>query len=114
VVFGSLSSTHRGGRYSGAVKRAAKQAIPQRKRRRGTNRSAFLVTLWRSAGLLDRREFPIGATTAGEGPHFGGFGRRFAARDQTAGGAFQGLVDQREPHRHAGEIGFAFPPGFGK
>ena len=25
-----------------------------------------------------------------------------------------GLVDQREPHRHAGEIGFAFAPGFGE
>src|SRR5438128_1709484 len=93
-------------------RRQMKRAFWQRKRRRGTNRSAFLVTLWRSAGLLDRREFPIGAAPPGEGPYFGGFDRRFAAGDQTAGGALQGLVDQREPHRHAGEIGFAFTPGF--
>src|SRR4030095_14323092 len=74
VVFGSLSSTHRGGHYSGAVKREAKQAIPQRKRRCGTNRSAFFVTLRRSAGLLDRREFPIGATTAGRRAASRGYG----------------------------------------
>src|SRR6478736_6267076 len=86
----------------------------QRKRRRGTNRSALPVTLWRSAGLLDRREFPIRAATAAERPHFGRCERGIAAGNQPAGGALHGYVDQREPHRHAGEIGFAFAPGFGK
>src|SRR5580700_5227376 len=66
----------------------------------------------RRSGLLDRREFPTGAARPQEGPHLRHLGRRFAARDQLAGGAVDGLVDQREPHRHAGEIGIALAPGF--
>ena len=39
---------------------------------------------------------------------------RLAAGDQPVGAALQGLVDQREPHRHAGVVGLAFAPGFGE
>ena len=35
-----------------------------------------------------------------------------AAGDQTVGAALERLVDQREPHRHAGVVGLALAPGF--
>src|SRR5216684_8378063 len=69
-------------------------------------------SLCRRSGLLDRREFPACAARPHEGPHFRCFRRRFAARDQPAGGALDGLVDQREPHRYAGIVGIALAPGF--
>src|ERR1700737_3703244 len=66
----------------------------------------------RRSGLLDRRELPIGTPPPHEGPYLRRLGRRFAARDQPAGGAVEGLVDEREPHRDAGVVGIALAPGF--
>src|ERR1700733_10025008 len=83
------------------------------KRRRGTNRSAFYRDrVAKGSGLLDRRQFPAGAARPQEGPHFRNLGRLIAAVDNPTGGTIEGLVDQREPHRHAGKVGLAFPPGF--
>src|SRR5229473_8294988 len=88
-------------------------AAPKRKRRRGIKpRRLVSSSPCRRSGLLDRREFPACAPRPHEGPHFSRLRRRFAAPDQPAGGALDGLVDQREPHRYAGIVGIALAPRF--
>src|SRR5882757_103584 len=85
----------------------SKQKAPRNEPRRLVAKSSC-----RRSGLLDRREFPVRPAWPHEGPYFGRLGGLLAAFDQTAGGALDGLVDQREPHRHTGVVGIAFAPGF--
>src|SRR6195256_7093734 len=97
-----LRSTRPASYYSGsATSKKAPRIEPQR---------LASSSLCRRSGLLDRREFPVGPARPHEGPHLRHLGRLFAARDQPAGGALDGLVDQREPHRHAGVVGIALAP----
>src|SRR6185437_13931651 len=67
-----------------------------------------------SIGLLDRREHPVAAAPAHEGPDLGGFGWLLAARDQPARIDVDIFVYHREAHRDAGIIGIALAPGFGE
>src|SRR5882757_341646 len=65
-----------------------------------------------SVGLLDRRDFPIAAARTQEGPDLGDLDRLLRALDDLAARTVERLVDQRKPHRDAGEICLAFAPGF--
>src|ERR1700733_6578604 len=89
-------------------------AFPEKEKalRYQPQRLRMIVASQTSSGLLDRRELPIRSPRANEGPHLSRLGRLIAALDQPSAGAIEGLVDQREPHRHAGIIGVALAPGF--
>src|SRR5436190_7042290 len=67
-----------------------------KQKRRGFAAALRIVFVVRSVGLLDRREFPVAAAMAGEGPHFRGLGRLIAAGNHLIAVAVKSLVDQRE------------------
>src|SRR3954452_21491223 len=106
--------THATRHYSGpaTARNNFTQAGAKEKAPRNEPQRLALLSLCRRSGLLDRREFPICAARPDECPHFGRFRRRFAAFDQLAGGAIDGLVDQGIAQRDTGVIGVAFTPGF--
>src|SRR6266700_7467692 len=68
----------------------------------------------RGSALLDRREQPVAAANAAEGPHFGGFLRRFVALGRLAGSAIDVLILERVTHGDAGVFLVALAPRFGE
>src|SRR4051812_14471006 len=57
---------------SGNIPRSGVMIHDHTKKRRGMNRGARFKSSCRRSGLLDCREFPVGAARPHEGPHFGG------------------------------------------
>src|SRR2546421_8579602 len=77
-------------------------------------RRLAMVLKRRSVGLLDRREFPVGATRPDERPYLGGFRRLITAGNHLAADAVERLVDQREAQRDGCKVAVAFAPCFRK